>query len=136
MGLLDKMKDAVKNIEIPIALEKVKYVGGCIEYDKEFEGNLYVYKDKLILEKGITSKYEIKLDNVQSVEFKTHEQISKDVTLTRLLLVGVFAFGLKKKSVEKTSYAIINTADDQNIMLMSENANKIVNTIKKAKGAV
>jgi hypothetical protein len=47
------------------------------------------------------------MDNIKDVSFKTDEQISKDVTLTRLLLTGVLAFGLKKKSKNVTNYLTI-----------------------------
>lgn len=38
---------------------------------------------------------------------KTDEQISKDVTLTRLLALGVFAFGTKKKTTMVTNHLVI-----------------------------
>ena len=38
---------------------------------------------------------------------KTDEQISKDVTLTRLLTLGIFALGAKKKSIVVTNYLVI-----------------------------
>ncbi|WP_462385404.1 SHOCT domain-containing protein [Intestinibacillus massiliensis] len=53
----------------------------------------------------------IPLSNVKNVYMKSEEQISKDVTLTRVLLLGVFALGAKKKTKEVTNCLVIEYAE-------------------------
>lgn len=130
LSLLDGLKKL--SDKLPKLCEEVEYVGGCIKYDKNFKGQLMVYNDKIELLNSILDKYIINVEDIKSVEFKTYEQISKDVTLTRLLLVGIFAFGLKKKRVDTSNYAVIETEKDK-IILKSKNANAIVNSIKRIK---
>lgn len=50
----------------------------------------------------------IPLDTIKSVEMKTEQQISKDVTLTRLLMTGIFALAWKKKTTTENIYLIFN----------------------------
>lgn len=56
---------------------------------------------------------EIKLTNpilisqIKNIQFKSEEEIQKDVTLTRLLTLGVFAFALPKKTSVNNQYLII-----------------------------
>jgi len=49
----------------------------------------------------------ILLGNIKYAVLKTEEQIQNDVTLGRLLLVGILAFGLKKKTVNKQIYLLV-----------------------------
>lgn len=55
---------------------------------------------------------EVKLENIKDIQYKTEEEIRRDVTLTRLAVLGIFAFGLKKKSIETRYYLIVTTVDD------------------------
>lgn len=52
-------------------------------------------------------------EDLLSVQEKTEEQISKDVTLTRLLAFGIFAFGMKKKKKSTTKYLILSYTDSR-----------------------
>ncbi len=54
---------------------------------------------------------DIPKEDLLSVQEKTEEQISKDVTLTRLLAFGIFAFGLKKKRKSTEKYLILSYMD-------------------------
>lgn len=49
----------------------------------------------------------IPIESIRDVSLKSEEQISKDVTLTRLFLLGIFAFGAKKKTKQVTNYLVI-----------------------------
>lgn len=50
----------------------------------------------------------VSMDRVQT---KTEEEIHRDVTLGRLLVFGVLAFGMKKKRVSRRIYSVIRGRD-------------------------
>lgn len=78
------------------------------------DGNLFI-NDVGVLFKTIISNKSIyiPLETIVSIEAKTDEEVSRDVTLGRLLMVGVFAFGMKKKKVTKSHFLIINWVEDE-----------------------
>jgi hypothetical protein len=51
---------------------------------------------------------EIPINQITRYELKTESEIQKDVTLTRLLALGIFAFGLKKKTEINNTYFILS----------------------------
>jgi len=51
---------------------------------------------------------EIPINQITRYELKTESEIQKDVTLTRLLALGIFAFGLKKKTEINNTYLILS----------------------------
>jgi hypothetical protein len=61
-------------------------------------------KEKIDINTGI----EIPINQITRYEIKTESEIQKDVTLTRLLALGIFAFGLKKKTEINNSYLILS----------------------------
>lgn len=116
----------------------VHYVGGHPDITKEMKMNIVV-GDKFELH-YMFKKMAIDYANIERVEFKTEEQISKDVTLGRLLLFGVLAFGLKKKSVHKTGYLVITYKDEvlgeQKMIFRTKQAGEIASSILKKKKEV
>lgn len=50
----------------------------------------------------------IPLDTIKSIEMKTESQISKDITLTRLLTTGIFALAWRKKTTIENIYLIFH----------------------------
>jgi hypothetical protein len=62
----------------------------------------YLYK-----ENTDTGK-EISILDLTRYEIKVESQITKDVTLTRLLTLGIFAFGVKKKTQNEEQYLILS----------------------------
>lgn len=59
--------------------------------------------------------YDIPYSDISSIQIKTETEISKDVTITRLVFMGVFAFGAKKKRVKEENFCIIKYTSSQNI---------------------
>ena len=51
---------------------------------------------------------EIPINQITRYELKTESEIQKDVTLTRLLALGIFAFGAKKKTEINNTYFILS----------------------------
>lgn len=60
---------------------------------------------------GVTQHAQIPFTHLDRVITKTEEEIRHDVTLGRLLLVGIFAFGLKKKHVSRKRFTVISGND-------------------------
>lgn len=90
-------------------MAKLNYIGGIPQLKKSGEIDVYAYNKELqIYSKaglfGTTVK--IPYENIIDVQLQTEEQVSKDVTLTRLLLIGVFAFGAKK-TTKTTQYCLV-----------------------------
>ena len=50
----------------------------------------------------------IPINQITRYELKTESEIQKDVTLTRLLALGVLAYGLKKKTEINNTYLILS----------------------------
>jgi hypothetical protein len=63
---------------------------------------IYFYKE------NINTGNEIPISQLIRYEVKTETEISKDVTLTRLLTLGIFAFGVKKQTKTEEQYLILS----------------------------
>lgn len=67
-----------------------------------------VDRESVIVSIPLVDKVRILKEHLISVQEKTEDQISKDVTLTRLLAFGIFAFGMKKKRRNTEKYLILS----------------------------
>jgi hypothetical protein len=84
----------------------LNYLGGIPELKKAGDVTVNVTSDYISVSAGLFAKVAILYSAVSDVSLKTDEQISKDVTITRLLLLNIFAFGLKKKT-KTTTYNLV-----------------------------
>lgn len=114
----------------------VKYAGGHRELSKACDGNLVITESGLFFRPGLTQILHIPIENIVNVEHVDDTQISKDVTLTRLLLVGIFAFGLKKKRKEEHHFIVISHIDlgmDCKLIFEHKKAPQCIAAIMQAK---
>lgn len=86
------------------------------ENDKVFfqirkNNTVYFYKEN-IAEIEVPTGDEIPISNLKRYEVKTQTEISKDVTLGRLLALGVFAFVVKKNTKVEDKYLLIEYAQN------------------------
>ncbi|MCD2346231.1 hypothetical protein [Clostridium guangxiense] len=100
----------------PIAIG-CTYIGGCPKIlDSHIEGivikrnshNLIlhdVFKGDILL---------VPINSIKSITVQSKEQISQRVTISRLIALGVFAFGVPKKEKNITKYIVINYINDKN----------------------
>lgn len=152
MGLLSKVKEERKKLKegkkqykeieksggVPITTGIGKYLGGHPNLLNSFEGIIIVKKNGIFIEESFSpvNYLHIPIEKIISAEFKTDKEISKDVTLTRLLTIGVFALAFKKKRVEETNYLIL-TYDEEGIenkiIFESKKAGNLASAILKAK---
>jgi hypothetical protein len=86
---------------------QLTYCGGIPEIKKPGEVSVKVSSDSVYVSANLLKNATIRFDVMSNVSMKTDEQISKDITLTRLLTLGVFAFGAKKKTKTVTNHLVI-----------------------------
>ncbi len=116
MGMFEVRKD--------ISKISGEYGGGYANITMNGKLNLTIKKDKLIFSQLWKTYHTLDIKNITDVHYKSEQEISKDVTLTRLLAFGIFAFGMKKKKVNNSYYIIISTLEDgfpNDIVLEIEN---------------
>ncbi len=89
-------------------MAKAEYMGGHPHMRKQVEGQLSIGINAVNFSYGLLGKLHIPFEDIRSMSALTEEQISRNVTLTRFLLIGVFAFAAQKKRVDKTPYLTID----------------------------
>ena len=62
------------------------------------------------------STFTLSKDEIKDVAIEGRHEVSSRVTVTRLLAVGIFAFALKKKSVEKEAFITFELLDGQEVV--------------------
>lgn len=72
------------------------------------DNNLYLYKTWNDVMSKTNEMSKIPINQITRYELKTESEIQKDVTLARLLVLGVLAFGLKKKTEINNTYFILS----------------------------
>jgi hypothetical protein len=132
-----EFKEKQKNGGPAVGVDTVKYLGGHPDIRNEVDGLMVVNSAGIFFEVTLTFfNLHIPVENIIKAEFKTEEQISKDVTLGRLLVFGVFAFGMKKKKVEKLSYLVLTYTDsgiENTIVFTNKNAGPLASAIMKVR---
>ena len=76
-----------------------------------FFENCMINKNKQSQTTGFTGN-EVPIPQLTKYEVKTETEIRRDVTLTRLVTLGIFAFGVKKKTETNTQYLILTYNDN------------------------
>jgi hypothetical protein len=94
-------------------LKNIKYIGGHHSYSNSSQGEIYILTENLLYtpmkfdnshKTAYMDFFEVPLHSIESVLYDVSEQ----VTLTRLALIGIASFAFKKK----TYYLIINYTSD------------------------
>lgn len=105
----------------------VDYMGGHPEIPKNGSCIITVFSDYIELSVGRLKK-QIKISQIENVNFETQDQIERRYTVTRMLAIGVFALAFKKKKKTNEKYLTIEFSDDigiQNVVLLQgKNAQK------------
>lgn len=126
-------------------LDYYKYCGGHPNVVQDCKVRLDWYKNGHlnICFKGIGFEINdyVPYDDVK-IYSKTEQQIKEDVTLTRLALFGVFAFGMKKEKVNNKYYMVVEykNSNGEIINLILDNLdqykfNKSLSILEKHKKA-
>jgi hypothetical protein len=141
-GLLNQMREQLEKVKERkadykeklhssprIAAEMVKYLGGHPDASKAIDGVIQINKTGIFFEAAFTTQFYIPVESIIKAELKTQEQISKDVTLTRLLAFGIFAFALKKKTKNETSYLTVSYTENGIENAVIFDGNKVSNLV-------
>lgn len=133
----EELKNIFKEGGDVIAFALCDYLGGHPDLMTNGQGMFSVNKTGLLFVATLSNNaIFIPINDVIKAEFKTDEQISKDVTLTRLLAFGIFAFGMKKKRREVTNYLIVTitvAGIEGTVLFESKIASKLASAVVKAK---
>lgn len=114
----------------------VKYSGGHREVTKACDVILVVNPYGVFFRPGITQVIHLPIESIIRAEYVDGTQISKDVTLTRLLLFNILAFGLKKKRTEEHHFIVITYIEngiENKIIFEHKKAPEAVGAIMQAK---
>jgi len=91
----------------------VEYLGGSPHLNVVSTGALKPCENVLaFVYSGGSKPINTHWNNIKSIEVKTQEQITSDVTAGRVLLLGVFALAAKKQTVHKSEYLIIHCNEE------------------------
>lgn len=111
------------------------YLGGIPQIKNSCDVKVHAFINEVQIDAkgglfGTTIK--IPYGDIHDVQLQTEEQVSKDVTLTRLLLIGVLAFGAKKKT-KTVNYCLVIDYEKDGIrtkgVFSGESCNKIYGEI-------
>lgn len=114
------------------------YIGGCPKVLDSHIKSVAIEKDdnNLILYKYPKDILSIPLDNIMDVTVQSKEEISKRVTISRLIVLGVFAFGVPKKEKNVTKYIVISylngKGEEEDIVIEHKSAPIIAEKLHKA----
>lgn len=83
----------------------VDYIGGSPYFPHQQEDlELMVIPQGIVFKNGLDF---LPFEDIKRVSFKTHQQIEKDVTLTRMVAFGVYSLAMKKKRKVIHKYLIL-----------------------------
>jgi hypothetical protein len=96
-----------------------KYLAGHPEIDNPVNSTTLFFIDKklVIMQTEVFEEpkklAEIYFDKISNITIEDKTTIEKRVTVTRLLLTGIFAFALKKNKKTEVAYLVIDWNDDK-----------------------
>lgn len=113
MGLFNnKNQDDIKGKKI-YTVVNAEYLGGYQKYRKGL-GNLTFFEQQIKFSAPLGSKLSITRDETARIVVEGSDVVSKRVTATRLLTLGIFAFAFKKD--DRESFLTIELKDNSEII--------------------
>ncbi len=88
------------------------YMGGYADH-KKAKGILTFYQKQVEFSSPLSTKFTIPNSSITNIVVEGKDEVNRRVTVGRLLLVGVFAFALKKKSKDQEAYLTLELNDGQ-----------------------
>lgn len=135
MGLFNSIKEAGKKVyESEKAKAKnlkeargsklksiaVEYAGGYGDFKKS-KGFLTFYEKRVEYSSPLNYSFIIQSDDIRNIAVEGIHEVNRRVTVTRLLAVGIFAFAVKKKQVEKEAFITLEINDGQEAVFKADN---------------
>lgn len=110
----------------------VEYMGGYGD-KKKAKGILTFFEKQTEFSAVMSTKFVIPNGQIKDLVVEGKDEVSRRVTVTRLLLVGIFAFALKKKNKDKESYITLELTDGQEVILFVDDKAPMALRAKLAK---
>lgn len=145
MGIFDSIKEANEQRKIKVeklknkrgkllAFQMVDYIGGYEDYTKS-SGVLFFYENQAEYKASLkpNESFIIPTSSITDIALEGKDDVNRRVTVTRLLLVGIFAFALKKKANDKESYVVIVENDSKEAIFHIKNQSPIETRAKISK---
>lgn len=114
----------------------IRYLGGFpeISANKDMFSNIQIKTDRIFIQ--IPSKHiekEILISNVLDAECNTIDQVSKDISLGRMIVFGFWALGMKKTKEKIITCAVITYKDEfdkkRSLVFQMKNPDEMIKTI-------
>lgn len=99
---------------------QLQYMGGYSDKKKAI-GILTFYEKQTEFSSVLSTKFTILNSSISNIAIEGKDEVNRRVTVTRLLLVGIFAFALKKKNKDKEAYLTIELSDGQEVIFFVDN---------------
>lgn len=95
----------------------IDYLGGLDQF-KKATGNLEFYQNRTVFHAtfGKNKSFYINNNNIIDISIEGSQQVSRRVTATRLLTIGIFALAAQKKKVEKESFLTLILNNGQEVI--------------------
>jgi hypothetical protein len=132
MGLFDKVKEANKQRQekkdelkkirgqFLAAFAQLEYMGGYGDRPRKSTGSLWFFENQVELRVVVTMNpklsFTIPTADISDVAIEGKDEVSRRVTVTRLLATGIFAFALKKKTEDKEAFITLVLKDGQEVV--------------------
>ena len=102
----------------------VNYLGGHPELKAGF-GKLNFYEDRIEFVRGKNIAINISSDEIKTYSIEGKEDVSRRITATRMVTLGIFALATPKKNVEREQYLTIILNNDSSLIF--EFRNRFIN---------
>ncbi|MDB5181163.1 MAG: hypothetical protein JWO54_926 [Candidatus Saccharibacteria bacterium] len=102
----------------------VKYLGGHSELSLGF-GTLHFYTDRFEYVRGKKTLLTLPSSEIETYNVEGKEDISRRITATRMVTLGIFALATPKKNVKREQYLTIILKDGN--QLIFEHTNQFIN---------
>ena len=108
-GVEEAIAEQKRRIELGLlddVVLKLEYKGGHPALPKEKDCTLKITNYDITISYGLSSA-KVDYSSITNINFETAEQISRRITATRILTLGVFALAFKKKKKDTEKYLTV-----------------------------
>lgn len=110
----------------------LEYMGGYGD-SKKANGILTFYRNQTEFSSPLSTRFTVLNGSIANIAIEGKDEVGRRVTVTRLLLVGIFAFALKKKKKEKEAYITLELKDGREVIFFVDKMNPMEMKTKLAK---
>ncbi|WP_027632391.1 hypothetical protein [Clostridium hydrogeniformans] len=104
-----------------VGIYSVTYAGGWNRLSEGVSMKFVVYDNKVLIETNNSIyKLEINYNRLKDIYFKSEKEIKEDITLSRIVMLELFDWGVKKKKEYIRNFLIVEylDADDKECIII------------------